>query len=265
MGLWDSLIGAGATLYGTKMQVEAQEDTNKQNERLLRESWGRDDTSYQRAAADLEAAGINPLMAGQFGGASSGQLIQLQNPMQGAAQAGAEIGNIVQRGAELRNTERQTTANIIKSDYEIDEIASRIKLQSSGVSLNKQEIKKKIKETDKIIADTKKAIMDTGKSAEEIRKLKSDISVNEIQKSLFRSGIKLNAYKVKEMKALIDNHIEQLAQMKLGTQNITFDKKLREVEYTFYKEMAKASKGDESYYKGFLNMVNMYMIRNRKR
>ena len=73
------LVGAGLNYYGAK-------EANKMNQKIAREQMGfqqassreqmdfqerMSNTSYQRAMADMSAAGLNPILAFQQGGAST--------------------------------------------------------------------------------------------------------------------------------------------------------------------------------------------------
>lgn len=49
--------------------IAMQRETNQLNENLMREQWGREDTSYQRTITDMQAVGLSPLaMSGLNGG-----------------------------------------------------------------------------------------------------------------------------------------------------------------------------------------------------
>ena len=56
-------LGFIANVVGSVMNYSEQENANKKNEELLRESWQRDDTATQRTKDDVEAAGFSPLAA----------------------------------------------------------------------------------------------------------------------------------------------------------------------------------------------------------
>ena len=63
MGLGAAGIDAAAASSMNKANIEMQRETNALNEKLMRESWQREDTAVQRRAADLKAAGQSSLLA----------------------------------------------------------------------------------------------------------------------------------------------------------------------------------------------------------
>ena len=89
-----ALIAAGV---GGGLAAFGQERTNAQNAALAREQMGFQErmsgTSYQRAVADMMAAGLNPMLAYSQGGASTpgGQTAVMQNAL-GAGTTSAQQG-----------------------------------------------------------------------------------------------------------------------------------------------------------------------------
>lgn len=114
-------IGGGLSYMGQSSANQANQQLASQQEAF---QLNMDSTKYQRAVKDLQAAGLNPMMAygNMAAGSPSGALgIAQQNPMAGVGQAISSLkpSESISRAEQtklMREQQGQTVANTAKSE-----------------------------------------------------------------------------------------------------------------------------------------------------
>lgn len=120
-GFWQWAIPAAASVIGGILGKQGQESANETNITLGREQMAfqerMSNTAYQRATADMQAAGLNPMLAFSQGGASSpsGAMPRVENAMSvgvssamSGMQAMAGMQQIAMSKAQTAQVEAQT-------------------------------------------------------------------------------------------------------------------------------------------------------------
>lgn len=129
MGLGAAGIDAATANQINKANISMQRETNALNEKLMRESWQREDNAVQRRAADLKAAGQSPLLASGAAAQSSGP-VSMTAPRQ--SQKAVDASMIMQgiaQGLQMKKTEMDIAAQ--KQQMRLADVGAYIALQDS--------------------------------------------------------------------------------------------------------------------------------------
>lgn len=132
---WGSIISGGASLIGGAMTNSANQAQAQANRDFQA---GQSATSYQRAVADMQAAGLSPMLAYSQGGAStpSGSTATMVNPVPEATKAFESNRLNTQELQNMKATEELTKAQKIQSIAQAQQAASQAAKNANDIDIS---------------------------------------------------------------------------------------------------------------------------------
>lgn len=182
---WGAVIGGVASLAGGLLSNKSRKKEASDNREFQEDL---SNTSYQRAIADLKAAGINPMMVSKLGGASTpaGNVADVQDAVTpaissaiAAYRTGAEVEQIKANTELARTNEAVAQSQKAKLDSEtainavmIPKIEAETRQSTSSAGFMDAQTKLSESNRDKVFAEMEKIATDMNLSAEQAELLR---------------------------------------------------------------------------------------------
>lgn len=164
-----SLIGAGLNYLGTQSTNQANADRADQANAWSAAQYA---SRYQTMTKDLQAAGLNPMLAytQSPGTAPTAQQVTFQNPAASATQGFQQIGSAQQANAEVEKTQHL--------NEQIDATVDKIKEETKNLPAQREQIYYTIRtlaeQAEKLIAETKNVQQATLVAKATVKKLDAE-------------------------------------------------------------------------------------------
>lgn len=104
----------GADAVSSAWDVLSGERDWRRQKALQEETWRREDSSVQRGQADLAAAGINPMLAGQYGGAPTSAPTAKSHSAESVGRIASMAGSVLSGAVSAKKT--LTELGLIKAN-----------------------------------------------------------------------------------------------------------------------------------------------------